>query len=66
MVFYGVSDCYGQFAIMSDSRLNQDSEFVILQEALLNVESLAYAHKQDTVGLLTFAVIQTYLSDTCL
>jgi hypothetical protein len=31
---------------------------------LLNLEILAYAHQQQTVGRLTFAVIQTYLSDT--
>jgi hypothetical protein len=43
-----------------------ESEFVNLLWNLLKIESLAYAHKQHAVGLLTFAVIQTYLSDTCL
>lgn len=66
MVFHGVSECYSQTVIMPDSRLNQESEFVIPQDTLLNLESLAYAYKQHSVGLLTFAVIQTYLSDTCL
>lgn len=67
MALDGVSERYSsQTAIVPDSHLNQESEFVIPQDTLLNLESLAYAHKQRSVGLLTFAVIQTYLSDTCL
>jgi hypothetical protein len=43
-----------------------ESEFVNLLRNSLEVKSLAYAHKQHPVGLLTFAVIQTYLPDACL
>lgn len=51
---------------MPDSRLNQESELVNPLWNLLNLESLAYAYKQHSVGLLTLAVIQTYLPYTCL
>lgn len=34
--------------------------------ASLKIKSLAYAYKQHPAGLLTFAVIQMYLPDTCL
>ncbi|KAH0294539.1 hypothetical protein KCU62_g81, partial [Aureobasidium sp. EXF-3399] len=39
---------------------------VRIATASLEIKSLAYAYKQHPVGLLTLAVIQTYLPDTCL